>query len=111
MKLIKSSDGQYYDAAKHFHCWSVHKLTPGTESKRLNVAFSHFLPNGGTEMASSPLERIYYVLAGCMKIKGKAEEFVLNPGDLLYIGPGEDREVSVVGTQPASILVVMCKVD
>jgi quercetin dioxygenase-like cupin family protein len=111
MKLIKSSDGQFYDPAKHSHCWSVHKLTPGTESKRLNIGFSHFLPHGGTEMVSSPLERAYYVVAGTLKVKGKAEEYVLNPGDILYIGPGEDREVSVVGTQPASILVVMTKVD
>jgi quercetin dioxygenase-like cupin family protein len=111
MKLVKSSDGQYYDAQRHTQCWAVHKLTPGPESKRLNISYSHFLPNGGAEMSASPLERAYFVVSGTLQVKGKNEEYTLNPGDLLYIGAGEERSVSIIGTQPASILVIMSKID
>jgi quercetin dioxygenase-like cupin family protein len=111
MKLIKAGEGQYYDAQRHTNCWAVHKLTPGAESKRLNISYSHFLPNGGAEISSSPLERAYFVVSGSLKVKGKTEEYTLNQGDILYIGAGEERSVSVIGYQPASILVIMSKID
>ena len=110
MKVVKKGAGEQYDPARHSHCWSVHKITPGQESQLLNIGLSHFLPHGGAEMSASQLERVYFLVSGSMRVKGKAEEHVLETGDLIYIGAGEEREVQVVGGEPATILVIMAKV-
>ncbi|MDP2916303.1 MAG: cupin domain-containing protein [Dehalococcoidia bacterium] len=111
MLLIKKGEGEPYEAKRHFNCWSMLKLIPDKNSRRLNIGLSYFLPNGGAEMAASPLERAYYVISGSLRVKGKTEEYILQPGDLFYIGAGEEREIRVVGTDPANILVIMTKVD
>jgi mannose-6-phosphate isomerase-like protein (cupin superfamily) len=111
MKLIKKSRGEVYEAKGHFNNWSVHKLTPGIESKKLNICLSHFLPNGGGVMSASAMERAYFVLNGFLMIKGKTEEYTLEPGDIIYIGAGEEREIKVVGNDPATILVIIANVE
>ena len=109
MKLIKKGAGETYEAKRHFNCWSARKLTPGENSQRLNIALSHFLPHGGAEMSASPLERAYFLLSGSISVKGKTEEHILETGDLLHITPGDEREIRVLGTEPATILVIMTK--
>jgi len=111
MKLIKASQSEPYEAKKHFNCWTGHKITSGKESKNLNISYSHFLPNGGAEMSSSPMERVYYLISGSMAVKGQNEEHILEAGDMLYIGPGEERAVSVLNNKPATMLVIISKVD
>jgi len=111
MKLVKMGEGEVYEAKRHSGCFAMRKLDPEKVSKRLNIGLSHFLPGGGAEMSSSPLERAYYVISGSLTVKGKTEQYVLKPGDMLYIAPGEEREVKVQGTEPATILVIMTKVD
>jgi quercetin dioxygenase-like cupin family protein len=111
MKLVKKGAGEPYEAKRHFNCWSIHKLNPGEDSQRLNIGLSHFLPNGGAEMSASTMERAYFLTSGSMLIKGEAEEYTLEPGDLLYIAAGEEREIQVVGAEPATILVIMTNVD
>ncbi|GEM_PF-469831 len=111
MKLVKASQGEAYEAKKHFNCWTGHKITSGQESKNINISYSHFLPNGGAEMSSSPMERVYCLLSGSMAVKGQSEEYILEAGDMLYIGPGEERAVSVLGNEPATMLVIISKVD
>ncbi len=111
MKLVKAGEGEVYEAKRHSGCFAMKKLDPEKLSKRLNIALSHFLPGGGAEMSASPLERAYYVINGSLTVKGKAEQYKLAAGDLLYIPAGEEREVKVEGTEPASILVIMSRVD
>ena len=114
MKLIKKGEGEIYEAKRHFGCWALRKVVPDKDSKRLNIGFSHFLPQGGAEMSSSPLERVYYCIAGSLLVKGKNEQHLLEPGGLLYIAAGEEREIEaqpVVSGQavakPDRILVLL----
>ena len=111
MKLIKRGEGQPYEAKGHFGVWSVRKLEAGKNSKKLSISLSHFLPQGGAEMSSSVKERAYFVISGSIVVKGKGEKFVLETGDVLYIAPGEEREIQVPGTEPATILVMIGDVD
>jgi len=106
MKTIKATEGTPYDAAKHFNVWGVKKITE-EQSRRTTVSLSHFLPNGGAEMSSSDKERIYYVVSGSITVSGKNEKHVLNRGDLIYIAPGEERDMSVNGSEPAAVLVII----
>ena len=111
MKLIKKQDGQPYEAKRHFGVWSTNKLEAGKDSRNLSISLSHFLPQGGAEMSSSVKERAYFMVSGSILVKGKGEEFVLEPGDAIYIAPGEEREIQVAGTEPATILVMIVNVD
>jgi mannose-6-phosphate isomerase-like protein (cupin superfamily) len=111
MKLIKRGEGDPYEAKLHFGCWSVRKLDSAKDSKRLSISLSHFLPQGGAEVSSSPKERAYFIISGSMFVKGKGEEYLLGQGDLIYIAPGEEREVQVIGTEPVTALVMIIDID
>lgn len=110
MKVIRKGQGEPYEAPKHFNYWSMSKLRPDL-SQRLEVGVSHFLPGGGAEMSSSPMERAYYVLSGSILVKGKNEEHTLVPDELIYIAANEERSFQNQGTTPATILVILVKVD
>ena len=63
-------------------------------------------------MSSSPKERVYLCLSGSLLLKGqKKDEYYLEPGDMIYIAPGEERSVDVIGTEPATILVFIVDAD
>jgi len=111
MKLILKDQGQPPKAAKqHFLQSGVTKVSEADGSQRLHVSVSHFLPGGGAEMYASPTERVYYGLSGSVMVKGKnKDEYLVGPGDTLFIPPGEDRSIETVGTDPATILVVIVK--
>ncbi len=111
MKLIKVGEGKPYDAPRHFNYWSISKLDPESVSKRLHIGVSHFLPGGGAEFSASPLERVYFCVEGKITVKGKTEEYHLEPGDMIYIANGEERSFQVSNTKPATILVIMAKPD
>ncbi len=113
MKLIKKDQGQPPKQAKqHFLQSGVTKVSQEDGSRRLHVSVSHFLPGGGAEMYASPTERVYYGLSGVLMMRGKnKDEYLLGPGDTLYIPPGEERSIEVVGTEPATMLVIIVKLD
>lgn len=110
MKMVRAGEGRVYEAKKHFHMWGMKMVSPEVETLGLTVSISHFLPNGGAEMSASTAERAYYVLTGSITVRGREEEYVLEPGDLIYIPPGEEREITINNNQPASILVVVAEV-
>ena len=104
MISVKDSEGTPYEAAKHFGVYGIMKVTE-KQSKRITVNYSYFQPNGGAEMSSSNKERVYYIVKGSITVNGKEEKHVLNPGDLIYIGPGEERDMVINGGKPAEVLV------
>ena len=106
MKTIKATEGTPYDAAKHFGVYGLKKITED-QSKKTSVFYSYFQPNGGAEMSSSEKERVYYIVEGSITVNGKNEKHVLNPGDLIYIGPGEERDMVINGGKPAEVLVII----
>jgi len=111
MKLIKHGEGVHYEAKNHTDCYAMNKLVVGTDTRRFTVGMSHFLPGGGAAMSSSPKERAYYVLSGSIRITGKSADYVVSPGDLMYIPAGEERAFQALGTEPATILVIIVDID
>ncbi len=104
MISVKDAQGVQYDAAKHCEVYGLQKITEA-QSKRTTVCYSYFQPNGGAEMSSSPKERVYYVVKGSVTVNGKGEAHVLNQGDLIYIAPGEERDMVINNGKPAEVLV------
>jgi len=111
MISVKSGVGTPYDAPQHHGVFGYLKLTK-EQTKRTIVNYSYFHPNGGTEMTAAPVERVYYVVTGSITLKGKdnSEVHVLNAGDMVYIAPGEMREMSVNNGQAAEVLVFIVQV-
>lgn len=104
MISVKDAQGTQYDAAKHSEVYGLQKITE-VQSKRTTVCYSYFQPNGGAEMCSSPKERVYYVVKGSITVCGPDEEHVLNEGDMVYIAPGEERDMVINNGKPAEVLV------
>lgn len=107
MISVKDAQGTPYEAAKHFGVFGIQKITE-EQSKRMTVCYSYFQPNGGAEMSPSPKERIYYVVKGSITVNSqKGEHHVLNAGDLIYIAPGEERDMVINDGKPAEVLVLI----
>ena len=108
---VKSAEGVPYDAPGHYGCFGLMKFTK-EHTKRTIINYSYFHPNGGIEMsAAAPVERVYCVIKGSITAKGKnGGVHIVNAGDMIYIAPGEEREVTVNDGNPAEILVVVTEV-
>jgi len=104
MISVKDAQGAPYDAAKHWQVYGLQKITEA-QSQRTTVCYSYFQPNGGAEMSSSPKERVYYVVKGSITVSGPNEKHVLDQGDLIYIAPGEERDMTINNGKPAEVLV------
>ncbi|MCF8095942.1 MAG: cupin domain-containing protein [Desulfobacteraceae bacterium] len=111
MISVESGAGAPYDAPQHYGVFGVLKLTKD-HTKRTIINYSYFHPNGGAEMSSAPVERTYYVTKGSITVKGKnnGETHTLNAGDLIYIAPGEERELTVNNGQAAEVLVIVVEI-
>lgn len=111
MKVVRIGDGNLYDAPGHYNCSSMTKFVMGEDTKRTSVGVSHFLPEGGATMSSSPKERVYVVITGRITVFGHDEEHHLHERQMIYIPPHVERGFKVLGTEPASILVILTDVD
>ena len=105
MISVKDAKGTPYDAAKHSGVYGLQKLTEA-DSKRITVCYSYFQPDGGAEMCPSPKERVYYVTKGSITVNGKdGETHVVDEGGMIYIAPGEERDMIINNGKPAEVLV------
>jgi len=109
MEITRFNDAKAYVAPKHYDMRSLR--LQGFEASASEFAWtgvSYFLPNGGAEMDTSPLEKIYVVLSGEITIEledGSTE--ILGVMDSCYIPGNEARAVRNEGNSIATMLVIM----
>ncbi|MBV8804396.1 MAG: cupin domain-containing protein [Sinobacteraceae bacterium] len=108
MRVTRLEDAVAYDAPNHFDMRSL-RLQGFNEGgpKSFWVGLSHFLPRGGAGPDSSPLEKVYVVIAGQLVVRANGEEVVLRELDSCTIPGGEMREVLNTSNSVATMLVVM----
>lgn len=108
MHVTRLADAWPYEAPNHFDMRSLRLqgFTPGSPQK-FWVGLSHFLPGGGAGPDSSPLEKVYVVLAGSLSVDAGGEKVVLGPMDSCCIPGNEVREVKNHTNEVATMLVVM----
>lgn len=108
MRVKSFRSAQPYDAPNHFDVKSL-RLQGFEEGGPTNfwVGVSHFLPGGGAGPDASPLEKVYVVLAGRVRVTAEGEERVLEALDSVCIGANIEREVTNPGNEVATMLVVM----
>ncbi len=108
MEITRLADALPYEAPKH-HGIAALRLHGGgqTNTERVMVGLSHFLPGGGADESSSEIERIYVVLEGQITVTTDDGPVLLGPLDSCLIPPGETRTVQNTTNRPASMLVIM----
>ncbi len=111
-KVTKAEEAFQYFPPGHFdvRCTRLH-TAEDLEDGRLTVGLSHFLPEGGAEMATATCEMMYYIQAGQMTVTtdNDGKEHVLNAGDSIRFMPGQGRAPKNTGIKCAEMLVIMVK--
>ena len=110
MKKVSLQEVKAYEAPGHFGMTAMRlQGLEETGASKFWMGLSHFLPGGGAEWAyeDSPLEKVYFVLEGEVRVKSRDGEFVLKKYDSLFLGPNEGRELINNTNLPASMLVVI----
>lgn len=108
MLVKRFADAKPYAAPNHYDMRAVR--LQGFEAggpKNSWVGLSHFLPGGGAGPDSSPLEKVYVLLAGEVTVTVGNESVTLKPLDSCYIPGGEVREVKNLANAVATMLVIM----
>lgn len=108
MRVTRFNDAKPYSAPNHFDMRAVR--LQGFEDggpKAFWTGLSHFLPGGGAGPDSSPLEKVYVVIAGHLTVRVDGQEIVLGALDSCCIPGGETREVKNETNAVATMLVVM----
>ncbi len=108
MRITRFGEAPPYEAPNHFDMRAL-RLQGFADGGPQNfwVGLSHFLPGGGAGPDSSPLEKVYVVLAGAVIVKTPGQDVVLGPMDSCCIPANEMRSVRNHGNEIATMLVVM----
>jgi mannose-6-phosphate isomerase-like protein (cupin superfamily) len=109
MQITRYNTALRYDAPGHYDVAALRLQGGDASASRFAwIGLSHFLPGGGAEMAASPLEKIYVVLAGEVTVElGDGTIERLGPLDSCFIPGDEARAVRNEGNAVATMLVAM----
>jgi quercetin dioxygenase-like cupin family protein len=108
MQVIGIEDAGTYQAPGHFDVRTLRlQGAEATPVENFTVGLSVFLPAGGCEMSTTPLEKVYVVVEGEVTIITESGEATLGPLDSIYLAPNEARAIENRTNKAASMLVVM----
>ena len=108
MKLTRFEEALPYIAPNHYDMRSLRLQGFEVDGpKAFWVGASHFLPGGGAGPDTSPLEKVYVMLAGELTITVNGLDTILNPKDSCTIPGGEERTVKNNSNDVASMIVIM----
>ncbi len=108
MQVTRINDAKPYDAAKHSDMTALRlQGFDASDTDNFWCGLSYFLPGGGAEQSSSPLERVYVVIDGEVTVTTSDGETVLGPLDSCRIAPFEERAVENRTNKVVTMLVVM----
>ncbi len=107
MQVKKITDAQPYQAPKH-HGMTAFRLQgqEATKTQGMWVGYSIFLPGGGAETSSSPIEKVYVVLEGEITVVTKDRTITLSAMDSCLIEANEERSVENRSHDVAKMLVI-----
>jgi mannose-6-phosphate isomerase-like protein (cupin superfamily) len=108
MQVVRLAEARPYDAPKHYDCRALRlQGFDATDVQAFNVGLSHFLPAGGCEHDSTPIEKVYVVTEGEVTVITDSGEATLGPYDSIYLAPGEARSIENRTNRPASMITIM----
>jgi quercetin dioxygenase-like cupin family protein len=108
MLVTRIEDAGTYEAPGHFDVRTLRlQGADASPVEAFTVGLSVFLPAGGCEMSTTPLEKVYVVIEGEVTIVTDEGEAALGPLDSIYLAPDEARAIENRTNQAATMLVVM----
>jgi quercetin dioxygenase-like cupin family protein len=108
MQVVGIEEAGTYEAPGHFDVRTLRlQGADATPVEAFTVGLSVFLPAGGCEMSTTPLEKVYVVIEGEVTIVTDSGEATLGPLDSIYLAPNEARGIENRTNRAASMLVVM----
>jgi quercetin dioxygenase-like cupin family protein len=108
MLVTRIVDAGTYAAPGHFDVRTLRLQGADTSPvEAFTVGLSVFLPAGGCEMSTTPLEKVYVVIEGEVTIVTDEGEATLGPLDSIYLAPDEARAIENRTNKAATMLVVM----
>jgi quercetin dioxygenase-like cupin family protein len=108
MHVTRLADAHAYEAPGHFDMRGLRlQGFDASPSEAFWVGLSCFLPAGGADEDTGPLERVYVVLDGEVTVTTAEGDTVLHALDSCHIAAGETRSIVNTTNRPASMLVVM----
>lgn len=108
MEIVRFADAEPYEAPGHFDMRGLRlQGLDASSAKTCWVGLSQFLPGGGAEMGSTPVEKIYVVLEGEVTVEVEEGVFTLGSNDSCVIGANEQRSIINKTNDTARMLVIM----
>lgn len=112
-KIVRREEATFYEAHGHYDMRPTRLHNPGDVNEgRMIMGLSHFLPGGGCEFGSNPLESIYYVIEGEMDIETEdGSKTTLRKGDSFHCGPNTEKGIKNNGSVTCQMLVCLLPPD
>mgnify|MGYP001597841602 FL=1 len=108
MQVTPIDEAGTYAAPGHFDVRTLRlQGADASPVTHFTVGLSVFLPAGGCEMSTTPLEKVYVVVEGEVTILTEEGEATLGPLDSIYLAPNEARAIENRTNKAATMLVVM----
>jgi len=108
MQVVPIESAGSYAAPGHFDVRTLRlQGADASPVTHFTVGLSVFLPAGGCEMSTTPLEKVYVVVEGEVTIVTDEGEATLGPLDSIYLAPDEARAIENRTNKAATMLVVM----
>ena len=108
-KIVRREEASFYEAPGHYDMRPTRLHNPqDVNGGRMIMGLSHFLPGGGCEFGSNPLESIYYILEGEMDVETEDGcRTTLHQGDSFHCGPGTKKGIQNNGCTTCQMLVCL----
>ena len=107
-EVTRYNEAPTYEAPGHHDVYGLRlQGFEVSKTRTFSMAISHFLPTGGCDMATTPLEKVYFVLEGEVTIITDEGEHVLGKYDSIYLAPNEARAIENRTNSPATMLVAI----
>ena len=81
-------------------------IDPVTGSRNLMVLWAKLEPESGAALHTHPVEQVYFVLSGALKVRIGGEEFLAEKNSAVLLPAGEEHEVTTQGKEPAVFLTI-----
>ena len=113
MHVTRFAQAQEYQAPNHFdmRCLRLQGHA-ASETRQMWMGLSLIAPGGHTGLDGSPIEKLYFVVEGELRVVGETAtgertSHLLSVRDSCVFLPGEKRQLVNESDQPAAVLLVM----
>lgn len=107
MKLLTPADNPIVVLPLHVGATSQEVASKMAGARHCSVGLARIEPGGGSEIDVHPhSEQIFYVLKGTFSLRNDQGAIIAQPGQAIYVAPGDHHAAGNPGAEEAVCLVV-----